>query len=992
MKPIVLALLLGLVSGVRAAESEPFPVVPGAAYRLSFEAEGGNDEARWTVHLRDADGNLPFDGVLEGDWQRIEPGRKTHTQLFRAPAGVATCRLIIRDPGVTLGKVTLEKEAAAPLLLNGDFSEGPGNYSGWTERYNAELVEKDGQTLLRVNQNGYALTDYAPVVGGEHYVLKSTQGIPGARVLAYDAQRRFLGIVEREKPGAPFETPKDAAWLRVIYATGHHHLPAWRVNEIVKAELLPEDVPAESVPVAVENDKDWEIVLVPGSDPREEFAARELRHWMTAITGKAPALLAEPSTGGIRKIFVGRAGAEGFPEDLKTLAGSDGYAVRSKGGNIHVFGAHPRGTYYGALALLERNSDIIWPRPNREFAAIFSRAPKLDFTDADFLSRPVFRDRYVSGSDDLAFYQWQGRNGLNTPWHLHKGNNYLAWLNAAQLGYSGSYMFWLGDARETDEKVLPLIDGKRVNNVWRQPCYTYPGTVDAIVATFRRLLGTLPGREIEYFHATLADNWTVCGCPVCMASIKLPDGKTLTAQSSDATKEPLFFSTRNFQMLNKVAEALSKDYPDLQIRSHAYIFTAEPPAVPLHPAIIPEYAAYPTQNLRYPILSGTGKKISLYDEGIWKRRFEEWGKAKPGALGYFGYYYPDGLNAVADTAAEDFRALAGFGGVQVHTESFPADDEKLSSWDGDGIEKWVITKLMWDPARDPEALRKDYIRRVYHGAEKEMTAYYKLIRDAWHQAPKDVFVNCHSPASELFRDLVVTPGIEERAKQLLADAAKAATHPQSQALIQRQRAYFDKLAGTLGRVAVPYVEESANEWLEASSPHWEKAAVVEGFRKVDDWRLFDKAESAHPTRVRAMHDRKNLYLRFDGADAHPAGQVKPPVPAGPVFPNGDRFEMRLRNAKNRDAYLALGPGGHYYSFPPIGNRWKTVVTGDEKSWTALVAIPLNLLGPTEADQQAFKVRLGRVVRLRGEEREESTPNGAGLFNEHGPLWLDFQLQ
>lgn len=987
MNKIAAILFLALSSGGFAAEPE---IVPRTAYRLTFEVDAAPAGTRWAVHLRDGGGNLPFDGALESEWQQLTPDRKNYSLLFYAPSDAATFELLIRDPSITASAIRLEKFKFENLLLNGDFSED--NYSGWSERYNAQLANEEGKPILRVNQNGYALTDYVPVFGGGSYVMKSLQGAPGFQVLAYDSLRYFIGVVER-KPGAvPFEIPKDAAFLRVIYATGHLHLPTWRVNEIVKAELLAEKIPAQTPPVKVEKSDAWEIVLATGSDPREEHAARELQHWMTAITGKVPALLAEPSRDKLRKIFLGRASADSFLDDLKFLQGSDGFAVRTKEENIYVFGEHPRATLYGVHALLERNTDIIWPRPNPEFVAIFSQTPSLTLADADFLSRPVFKDRYISGNQSVEFFDWQGSNGLNTPWALHKGNNYLAWLRGAELGYSGSYMFWLGDVREKDEKVLPLIDGKRVNNVWRQPCYTYQGTVDAIVATFRNLLETLPGRKMEYFHPTIADNWTVCGCDDCMAPIILPNGETLTAESSNAAKESLFFSTRNFLMLNKVAESLKKDYPDLRLRSHAYIFTAEPPKIPVDSAIIPEFAAYPTQNLRYPILSGAGKKIAGYEKDTWKRRFEQWGKDKKGELGYFGYYYPDGFTAVADTAAEDMRALAHFGGGQVHTEEFPEDGEELSAWDADGIEKWVMTKLMWDPSQDPEALRKEYIRRVYHGAEKEMTAFYQLIRDAWHEAPESVFITCHTPASELFQALIITPGIEEQAKQWLVKAENVADKPQAQKIIQRHRAYFEKLGDTLGRTPVPYVPESTNDWLEMSSPHWEKAVVVEGFQKVDDWRVFDKAESAYPTKVRSMHDGEYIYLRFDGSDDHLADQVKPSAPAGPVFPKGDRFEAILRNAKNKDVYLAVGPGEHYFSKPPLGNRWRTSVSKGEKSWTATMAIPLDALGETEEERAAVNIRLGRVYRGGGEDGEESSHNGSGIFNDHPSFWLNFQIK
>lgn len=988
---IVLVFLLALVTAAGAATQ---PVEPDTAYQLSFDAEGETDGGRWVVHLRDAEGNLPFDGALEGEWQTLSAGKKTYVHVFRTPSDVSTCELVLKDAAGQPANVRLEKLDPDTLLINGDFATG--NFSGWSEHYNTRMVEIEGRPALRIEQNGYVLTDHVPIPGEGRYSLKGKQGIPWPTVLAYDSQRNLLRSIKLERDRT-FVVPEGTASVRALFQTGHDHLPAYRSYEIFNMELTPVDV-SEGRPASVEKNRDWEIVLAPNADPREEHAARELRRWMTAITGKAPALLAGPSQGKTRKIFVGRAWAESFADDLKTLEGTDGYAVRTRDGNIHVFGAHPRGALYGVHALLERNTDIIWPRPNPELAAVYSQTPALSFSDADFLSRPVFAKRHISMggytmNNPHVFQDWLGRNGLNSPWALHTGNNPLVWQRGAQLGYGGSYMFWLRDAKAEDPNVLPLLDGKRVDNVWRNPCYSYDGTATAIAEHFRKLLKTLPGRDMEHLHATIADNWAVCGCPDCLAPIPLPNGEKLTTDTADSTKNPLFFSTRNFLMLNKVAEDLKKDFPDLKITTHAYIFTAEPPKVPVHPGIIPEYAAYPTQNVRFPILAGKGSRTGNYDEGIWKRRFEKWGEEKKGELGSFGYYYTEGFNALADTAAEDFRALARFDAVQAHTEGFPVDGEEFSTWDADAIEKWSMAKLMWDPSQDPETLRADYIRRVYRGAEREMTAFYKLIRDAWHGAPENVFVNCHTAASDLFRNFILVPGIEEQAKKLLADAEKAATHPVSKAIIQRHRAYFEKLGATLGRVSVPYVEESKNEWLEASSPHWEKAAVVGDFRKVDDWRSFGREEKAgHPTTFRIMHDRENLYLRFDGSDTNPDGQVVPGEPAGIVFPNGDRFEVRLRGGKGREYYLAVGPGGHQYSHPPLGNRWKSVVTRGENSWSAMLAVPLSVLEVRDGENAKVMGRPGRVFRAQGEEREESTHSGAGLFNEHPSFWLNFQIQ
>lgn len=998
MKKTMLILLLALPLAGFAEKSKPLPVTPRTAYRLSFEAEGGSAGARWAVHLRDAEGNLPFDGVLEGEWQRLNPEKKTYTHLFYTPEDAATLELVTQGTGISVRNVTLEKCELENLLLNGDFSEGLGNYSGWTERYNAELVDGDAGTMLRVNLNGYALTDYTPVVGGGRYQVKGTQGRPGYSVVFFDRFRHVISLLERT-PGKAFEVPGNAAYLRVLYATGRAERLDSHTNEIVQAQLLELDAVAKEPPKIAKN-TEWEIVLAPGSDPREEHAARELRHWITEITGRVPDLLAEPGKNGTPSIFVGRAWADSFQEDIKELEGSEGYAVRKKEGNIHIFGVHPRGTLYGVYALLERNTDIIWPRPNPLYEALFSKTATLPLSDANFLSRPAFSRRHIGANAYGAFLQhravlqdWLARNGINTPWSLDGGYNYPAWLRGAPPGYGNAYRAWalgyLGDTKE-DERVLPLVDGRRVLG---QPCYTYQGTVDGIVSHIREAMQTLPGREIEFLSVVIHDTWTVCGCPDCLAPITLPDGTQLTTDTGDATKNPVFFSTRNFLMLNKVAEALEKDFPNLRIQTHAYIFTALPTKVKVHPMIIPEFAAYPTQNLRYPILAGQAKVIgNYYTKDLWKRLFEQWGKDKKGDLGYFGYYHTEGFNAVADSAAEDYRALAKYEAIQAHSDIVPFDGEELSDWDADGIEKWVMARLMWDPSQDPEALRKHYISRVYRGAEKEMTEFYTLIRDAWHNAPESTFVNYHTGAAEIFQEFIIKPGIEEKAKQLLSSAEKAASDPRSKAMIQRTLAQFKKLGDSVGRVVVPYVEESKEDLQELSSPHWEKAVTVRDFQKVNDWRQLDKKPSEYPTTVKFMHDRKNLYVRFYGEDKNISAQVKPDVPAGDVFPNGDRFELRLKNAKNKIFYFALGPGGHYFSLPSQGTYWQTVVSRDGEGWTGIMTIPLDLL-EMEEGPATMMARIGRVVRLSGDEREESSNNGVSIYHKvDSPTWAKIQIE
>ena len=687
------------------------------------------------------------------------------------------------------------------------------------------------------------------------------------------------------------------------------------------------------------------------------------------------------------KIYVGAKWAAKYSDDLAYLADSDGYAVRRDGKNIRVFGANPCGTLFGVYGLLEKNTDIIWPRPNPEFCAVFSKVPDIEFPNANFRSRPTFKFRAISisgnDSNPVLSQDWRGRNGVNTPMMLGKGFQYLRWRDGALIGAGGGYIGrFLG--LEQDERLYPLVNGNRMRSAWPQPCYTSPEVTRVIVNKARRMLASVPGRKVEFFEARIGDNWNVCACPDCMAPIKLADGTLLEPKATTSSSDPLFFSTRNFMMLNRIAAELAKDYPDVKIQTHAYIFAAEPPKVKLHPAIVPYFAAYPTKNERYPVL---GQPPELEEKYGWGRRFRQWGAEQDAKVGFgwFGYYNTPGFNALADTAGADYKALADMRGIQVHTEGFPGDTDELNTWDVDGPEKWVMAKLMWDPYQDPTALRNEYIKRVYHDAVPKMREFYRLISDSWHDRTNTTSVNCHTDEKKLFQEFIVKPGLEKRARNLLEDAQKAATDRKSQKMIRRTLAKFDAYAGNLNRMVIPLVPEATSEWSDYKSPHWYKALSIGDFTRVVNWQpLSQETQAKHKTKIAIMRDNENIYFKVDAFVDEPLSTK--PISRIDAFPKGDRVEIVLRSGANT-YYFAFGSDGGTYCLKNwnLGLPWKNSAMVKylslDKSWTVLIAVPMSdlELNREEIDMDG---KFCRVFAPGSPDREESTLNGRGIFNSH----------
>lgn len=980
---------------------QSFPVEPNQYYCLTFELESApavGVNVHWVLNTFNSAGDQPFDGTFEGDWQQLVPGQTVYRHAFLSVEDAAEVRFGFRGAGMVLQlkSAILEPVVVPNLVLNGDFALGAGNQSGWSEMNWAAVIGEGSANLLQVNQNGYALTDYFLVEDGGGYNFQSgAKTYPGVTLLAYDQQRRLIGPASNDHKNTPrIRMPEGAAYGRFLFYTWHDHIPTMLTNRVSFAGLVRygSEPPAARPPVLLPR-ADEEIVLAPGSDPREVYAARELQHWIAQITGHLPPLLATPSSRENIKIHVGVSLASAFVDDLTWLEGSDGYAVRRQGDAIHIFGAKPRGTIFGVFAFLGRNSGIIWPRPNVEFEAIWTPQAQLTFTESDFRSRPTFALRHISrAAGGYRFQEWMARNGLNTSFALHTGFDYLLWERGSQASYTKSHIGWIGAAADLDNTFYPLVDGQRSISRWRQPCYTHPEAASTIAANIRLALALVPDQPVEHIASIIADNWSVCACERCMQPILLPDGTTLAPTSPYSAQDPLFFSTRNFMMLNAVAEDLAEDFPDLKLVTHAYIFTAEPPLVKLHPMIVPQFAAYPSQNLRFPIRDGRGKVLGSYTADIWQRRFDAWGLWHPQGLGYFGYYYTPGFNALADTAAVDFRDLAEKGGVYAHTEGYPVDGDALSTWDVDGAEKWILAQLMWDPSQDPNVLRETFMSKVYREAAPQMRAFHALISNGWHNAQSDLFLNCHSSVQEAYEGLIEKPGHATQARALLVQGVAAAQHPLAKQLVQRRLDHFDLYREMLGRHDVPLVMESTQEWEDAGSTHWQKALVVKDFKKVDDWRRFGGAPADPQTEVRFMHDGTRLYVRFMAFDAAPGGIVAPPPRTPPWAPNGDRVEVRLLDAQGQNRYLAVGPNSTRYASPvsPLMS-WEAQSVVQADGWVALLSLPFDTLGIT-AQSPALKIRVGRGFRLSGNVRQESTPSGVSLYNLHESFWMGLSME
>lgn len=999
---LLLLACLWLASACRCPAEAPrtplrqaFPVEPLTRYRLAFEAETPREGARWELRIYTAEGLLPFEGLFRHDWQTLSPGKQAYRHEFRTPRDGAELVFSMHhdDAPTTLHKVRLDPVTDANLVINGDFAAGPDNYSGWNTRFLAERVEiGNGRWRLQCEPDGYALTDPIPVHPGAPYRI-TADSTGGGRILCYD--RDLLRVDWRFPSGFPggretrFEAPPDTAFIRVEYCDGR----AWsgRVPAIERLRIEPVDAMPPPPPEPDLPPYPGEIVLPPDATSAEERAARELQHWVRRIAGRNLRVLAEPSDRDRPRFRIGRAQAEAlFPEDLRALEGSDGFAIRRRGADIHVFGTRPAGALFGVIRLLEMNSDLVFARPRQPSGTIYSTNPNLRFDHADLRLRAPFAYRmsHFGSARDADVCIWQGRMGLNTAPSLYNGfrRREMGGVPAFEHNYMGVIEQHPDRDFETLAEQRPdffaKVDGIRRIERRGYICYTAPGIAEAIADGLRAVVDrhARQGETIEFLDIRTRDGWRVCACDRCLEPIPLPDGTRLEPRALTSERDPRFFSTRMTLMLNQVAESFGRTHPGHTISVPGYIYASEPPAIAHAPSLAPVFAPYPTHSIRFPVLDGQHNHFANGRE--WEKKFRAFlTRAERGdhRLGMFAYYYPAGFSAVADTAAADWRAIAATGqGVKIHLDGWAgyADQgEAMTPWDYAGMEIWVLSRLMWEPERDPQTLREHYVARAFPHAAPVIQRFYDTIRQTWSDPGIRAGVNVHTPAATLFDTFIVKPGHESTLRDLLSEAADRERHPHADRLIQRTQAAFEHLAESLDRQDIPFVAESTREWRLADSPFWYQALTFDGFKQVSTWDHFGRPPAAQPTHVGLMRDADHLHVRVEASRASP---------------ETDLVELHLEAERHTVRYyLALDRNGNAFGMrnavPVEPTGWEGQVVPGEDRYVALFRIPFALMEnlDADADRFTFQAKFGRLVATdRGVE--ESSLTGFSITKTHYP--------
>lgn len=724
------------------------------------------------------------------------------------------------------------------------------------------------------------------------------------------------------------------------------------------------------------------IVIPPDADRVEKFAAKELQEHIRELTGATLVVVSAKSDGKIN-IFLGSKFASGFPEDLKKLGRTDGYAIRRKGDDICIFGAISKGTLNGVYSFIETNSDLIWARPlpeGRIFTPSEDFAAKVD--NVLDIPKSSYRGWFlVTMPFDHNSELWNARMRLNrNPTRAARGH-----LKSYELSLdTGMLIETIGEGHslakfmpkkyfETNPEFFCLIDGIRRKDVGKnQLCFSNMKCAEIVAANFIREVKKCKFKT-DLAGINIQDNWNSCECTDCLKPLKLANGKVLK------NTDKAFRSTQFFVWLNKVAQLVKKELPNVPVTTFAYFFTVEPPEVDLMDNIYLVFCPA-VKNDKYSLLHPKNK--------LWKSRVEKW-TGRTGNFVWREYYgcsamYPRELDRIAGT---DFRFLLKNGCDKFFAELPP--DLKYGksrcdwSWDASAMGFWIISKLYWNPDLDATKLREEYLQKCYQKSAPYMKTFYDLLRTGFVNDPSSSTLSDKAAISA--GKYIIRRNLTDRCRKALSEAEKHANQPKIKNIIKRQRALFENWIKEASMMLPPQSTavkiSSGIDPMKEDCTAWEKAGSITSFCVMGRAAV----PAQNKIEIKILHDGKNLYFRFVMPDNTSKLTAKKRVTANEVFPEGDHVEWFISPDKSgywhlaTDIYNQRYDGQAYNSTPDIPWECKVILKKDR--WTVLAKVPFDAVG-IKSDAGEFGAMFVREAANKGKNgRSEYSSWNGGMVHQ-----------
>jgi hypothetical protein len=487
----------------------------------------------------------------------------------------------------------------------------------------------------------------------------------------------------------------------------------------------------------VENGNPRAVIVVLNG--RQSPAVADLRGYIEKATGARLDVaeerdLAKADVGGGR-IFVGPCEAAKRVVDVTSLQ-PEGFVIKSQGSDLFIVGRDTTdagikvdGTQYAVSEFLERFIGVRWLMPG-PLGEIVPKRPTLQIDVAEIRQEPILwqrkmREVRTTGHRAQMLEQlkkwkvpidgWEAKFGpeVTGPWGTRQRLG-----SRVSLQFGHSYGGWWDKYHDQYPDIFALQpSGTRINtNTRERLCVSNPKLWDLVARNRIAELKSNPlmaGVSIGPNDGGGGNRF--CCCERCR-SWDSPEAQAMYNANPKINQGPggegLFppLSDRYFRYFNEVARRVKAEVPDRYLGTIAYSLYRSPPAS----------IAKLEDNL---VIGYVGPNNMVDDKAREEARREvtEWSKKakqfmlRPNLLGN-----PMGLPVVyVHKLADDMRFYVDRGMRMTDYAS------AFGNWGTQGLDYYVLVKLLWDPYQEVDPIIDDYCRAAYGSGAAAVREYYR---------------------------------------------------------------------------------------------------------------------------------------------------------------------------------------------------------------------------------------------------------------------------
>lgn len=478
-------------------------------------------------------------------------------------------------------------------------------------------------------------------------------------------------------------------------------LPEW----IAVAGLLLAAAPtgAGEIVLADGGKSPYHIVVSAGAAPPVRHAAEELRSFLREISGAEIPIVTDREPPGPAEILVGgseRLRALDPSIDLAAL-GREGYVLRTVGPHLVIAGGEPRGTLYGVYGLLEDHLGCRW------FTPAVSRIPKQERLTVPELAETVvpaleYREPFTFDCFDG---DWCARNRMNSSsGRLDEKRGGKIQFGDGFFCHTFATLVNPGVHFAAHPEYFSLVGGQRQSG-YAQLCCTNEAVIQLCIEGIRAAMRAHP--EAFVFSVSQNDTFLQCECERCQA----------LAAAEDSQMAPVL------ALVNRVAEAVEKEFPNQVVETLAYQWTRRPPkTLRPRPNVIVRLCsieccfAHPLESCDSP-----ANRAFCADLAGWAKvcdRLWIWDYVTD----FAHYLLPFPNQRVRD---DNIRLF-----VRNHARGiFEQDAYESPEGELSGLGGWLTAKYLWNPAYDEETAIAEFLSGVYGPAAAPIRGYLDLLHD-----------------------------------------------------------------------------------------------------------------------------------------------------------------------------------------------------------------------------------------------------------------------